>query len=140
MLGIGPDSPSAGVDWAIGGGPLGIQADAGIVAVSLGPAYHFFYRDSARRLDPFAKVGYLAFTDLNYEDMGVSVGGGFIYWMHTHLGVRMNAFGFVPVKDRIQTAHHHWGVQGGIAFSFRGRTFLPLSNHGESDSPSRDLW
>ena len=118
MLGAGPAELSAGVDWLIGGGRVGIQAEAGVFAVSVGPTYHFFDRDSSRRLDLFANVDYLAFTDLNYEDVGVSVGGGAVYWKYKYVGFRLNAFGFVPVKDRIQTAHHHWGIQGGIAFSF----------------------
>lgn len=119
VAGAGPAVLAGGVDWLIGGSPVGLQAEAGLFALSLGPSYHFGDRRSSRRLDVFATAGYLSFTDLNYEDVGVRIGGGIVYWTQRHIGVRLDAYGFAPVEDRIRTPHHHWGLQGGIAYSFR---------------------
>jgi hypothetical protein len=116
LLGVGPSEIAGGVDWPLAGGPVGIYGELGLLAVSAGVSYHVL---RATPLNVFATAGYLSFSDLNEADAGVSLGGGIVYWWYKRVGLRLDGFGFVAVKEDIQTPHRHWGARGGLAVSFQ---------------------
>ena len=61
---------SAGGDWLLADGPVGIGGDLGIVGFSVRTTYHFLELQDQRRLDPFVSAGYLLLTDLNNDPNG----------------------------------------------------------------------
>ena len=59
-----------------------------------------------------------------FSSHDVSIGGGGIYWLSSRVGVRLDAFKFLPAKttNNIRAEERsrslYWGVRAGVAFSF----------------------
>ena len=125
-VGAGATSVSGGVDWQIRGGPIGAGGEAGVgnlLLTSLTASFHPSSRRSGRTVDPFATVSITAVNDLNNTATGFSVGGGLNAWLGSRLGVRVDAFKFLPTSDDItrlsvDTSPHYWGVRAGLAIGF----------------------
>ena len=121
-LGVGATQLDGGVDWLIMNGPIGIGAEFGLgnlIELSLTGSYHPLAHRSARKLDPFAGVGFTTLSDLNYGARGVSVGGGVTYWPRKRVGLRLDGFSFLPRRDDISFENwNYWGLRAGVAFHF----------------------
>ena len=101
-------------------GPVGIGAEFGLgnlIVLSLTGSYHPLAHRPARKLDPFATVGFTMLGDLNYDARGLSVGAGITYWPRKRIGLRLDGFSFLPRRDDIQFENwHYWGMRAGVAF------------------------
>ena len=125
-LGAGATDLNGGLDWVIAGGPIGIGADVGagwVFLAAITGSYHFPVRRSSKH-DVFATVGYAGLGNSEFSSQGVTFGGGAAYWPAAHLGLRFDAFRFVPVStdDNIpaeaRSPSRYWGVRAGVAFRF----------------------
>ena len=126
-IGAGATDLNGGLDWVIAGGPFGIGGEFGAGWVSLGAitgSYHFFSR-RPRKHDLFATAGYAGLANSEFSSQGVTVGGGTTLWPATRLGIRFDAFRFLPVAtdNNIpvdeRSPSRYWGVRAGVAFRFR---------------------
>ena len=126
-LGAGATDLNGGLDWVIAGGPIGIGAEVGagwVFFAALTGSYHFPARRPSKH-DVFATVGYAGMGSSEFSSQGVTVGGGATFWPATHLGLRFDAFRFLPVatENNIpaeeRSASRYWGVRAGVAFRFR---------------------
>jgi hypothetical protein len=98
-LGAGATHLNGGLKWVIGRGPIGIGGEVGAGWVSLAAitgSYHFLGR-RPRKHDLFATVGYAGLGSSEFSSQGVTVGGGGTYWPAVRLGLRFDAFRFLPV-------------------------------------------
>ena len=126
-LGAGATDLNGGLDWVIAGGPIGIGAEVGagwVFFAALTGSYHFPARRPSKH-DVFATVGYAGMGSSEFSSHGGTVGGGATFWPATHLGLRFDAFRFLPVatENNIpaeeRSASRYWGVRAGVAFRFR---------------------
>jgi len=126
-LGAGATDLSGGLDWVIAGGPIGIGAEVGagwVFFAALNGSYHFLPRRPSKH-DLFATVGYAELVSSEFTSQGMRVGGGATYWPAARLGLRFDAFRFLPVatEDNIpaeaRSPSRYWGVRAGVAFRFR---------------------
>ena len=87
-------------------------------------SYHFLDRQP-RKHDVFATVGYAGLGSSEFSSQGVTVGGGATYWPAARLGLRFDAFRFLPVATENsipadeRSPSRYWGVRAGVAFRFR---------------------
>jgi hypothetical protein len=126
-VGAGATDVNGGLDWIIADGPIGIGGDAGAGSVFLGAvngSYHFFARQPNKH-DVFATVGFAGVGSSEFSSQGMTVGGGATYWPAQRLGLRFDAFKFLPIAtdntipaDERSPARY-WGIRGGVAFRFR---------------------
>jgi hypothetical protein len=126
-VGAGATDLSGGLDWVIASGPIGIGAEVGAgwaLFAALTGSYHFLARHPSKH-DVFATVGYAGMGSSEFSSQGATVGGGATFWPATHLGLRFDAFRFVPVatENNIpaeeRSASRYWEVRAGVAFRFR---------------------
>ena len=126
-LGAGATDLNGGLDWVIAGGPIGIGGEFGVGWVFLGAitgSYHFPASRSSKH-DLFATVGYAELGSDEFSSQGVTVGGGATYWPSARLGLRFDAFKFLPVATHNvipaeeRSPSQYWGVRAGVAFRFR---------------------
>lgn len=126
-LGAGATDLDGGLDWVVAGGPIGIGGEVGTGWANLAAitgSFHFLAR-RPRKHDIFATVGYAGLGSSEFSSHGVTVGGGATYWPAAHLGLRFDAFRFLPVAttDSIpaeeRSPSRYWGVRAGVAFRFR---------------------
>ena len=126
-LGAGATDLNGGLDWVIAGGPIGIGGELGagwVFLASITGSYHFPASRSSKN-DLFATVGYAELGSDEFSSQGVTVGGGATYWPAAHLGLRFDAFRFLPVAtDNVIPAEErspsrYWGLRAGVAFRFR---------------------
>ena len=126
-VGAGATDLSGGLDWVVAGGPLGIGAEVGggwVFFGALTGSYHFLARRQSKH-DVFATVGYAGMVSSEFSSQGVTVGGGATFWPATHLGLRFDAFKFLPFATQNsipadeRSASRYWGVRAGVAFRFR---------------------
>jgi len=126
-VGAGATDLDAGLDWVAAGGPIGIGGEVGagwVFLAAITGSYHFLAARPGRH-DVFATVGYAGLESSELSAQGVTAGGGATYWLATRVGVRFDAFRFlpvstehnIPVEDR--SATRYWGVRAGVAFRFR---------------------
>jgi hypothetical protein len=126
-LGAGATDLNGGLDWVLLGGPVGIGGEVGtgwVFLTAVTGSYHFLARRPSKH-DLFATVGYARLGSSELYSQGVTVGGGATYWPAARLGVRLDAFRFLPVAtdDTIpaeaRSPSRYWGVRAGLAFRFR---------------------
>ena len=126
-VGAGATDLNGGLDCVIAGGPIGIGAEVGVGWVFFGAvtgSYHFMARGPSKH-DVFARVGYAGMASSEFSSQGVTVGGGATFWPATHLGLRFDAFRFLPVATQNsipadeRSASRYWAVRAGVAFRFR---------------------
>jgi hypothetical protein len=126
-IGAGATELNGGLDLRIAGGSVGIGGEIGAGWAFLGAitgSYHFFSR-RPRKHDVFATVGYGGLANSEVSSQGVTVGGGTTLWPATRLGIRFDAFRFLPVAtdNNIpvdeRSPSRYWGVRAGVAFRFR---------------------
>jgi hypothetical protein len=125
-VGAGATDLNGGVEWIPADTRLGIGGEIGVGWVYLGGvtvSYHPLARTA--RHDVFANVGYMGMSSSEVSVHGMSVGGGAVYWAASRVGVRIDAFKFLPVsthnairaEERSQS--RYWGVRAGVAFRVR---------------------
>jgi hypothetical protein len=126
-LGVGATDLNGGLDWVIAGGPIGIGGEVGTgwaFLATITGSYHFLAR-RPRKHDLFATVGYAGLANSEFSSQGVTVGGGTTLWPATHLGIRFDAFRFLPVATdnnipaEERSPSRYWGLRAGVAFRFR---------------------
>ena len=126
-LGAGATDLNGGFDWVIEGGPIGIGGEVGagwVFLAAITGSYHFLARRQ-RKYDLFATVGYAGLGSSEFSSQGVTVGGGATYWPAARLGLRFDAFRFLPVATdnsipaEERSPSRYWGVRAGVAFRFR---------------------
>jgi hypothetical protein len=90
-----------------------------LIVLSFNGSYHPLAHRRPRKVDPFATLGFTMLGDLNYDASGVSVGGGVTYWPRRRVGLRLDAFSFLPRSDDTRFEDwHYWGLRAGVAFHF----------------------
>ena len=126
-LGAGATDLNGGLDWVIGGGPIGIGGEVGagwVFLAAITGSYHFLARQP-RKYDLFATAGYAGLGSSEFSSHGVTVGVGATYWPAARLGLRFDAFRFLPVATdnsipaEERSPSRYWGVRAGLAFRFR---------------------
>jgi hypothetical protein len=126
-LGAGATDLSGGLHWVIGEGPVAVGGEVGVGWVLLGAvtgSYHFL-AGRPSNYDLFASVGYAGLASSEFSSQGATVGGGATYWPLARLGLRFDAFRFLPVATdnhipiRDRSPQRYWGARAGIAFRFR---------------------
>ena len=126
-LGAGATHLNGGAEWVIGGGPIGIGGEVGagrVFLAALTASYHFLARRPSK-YDVFATGGYAGLESSEFSSQGVTAGGGATYWPTTHVGLRFDAFRFLPVSTENsiradeRSATRYWGVRAGVAVRFR---------------------
>lgn len=126
-LGAGATDLNGGLDWVIKGGPIGIGGEVGagwVFLAAITGSYHFV-ASRPRKHDVFATVGYAGLGSSEFSSQGPTVGGGATYWPAARLGLRFDAYRFLPVAtdNSIPTEERspsrYWGVRAGVAFRFR---------------------
>ena len=126
-LGAGATDLNGGLDWVIADGPIGIGGEVGsgwVFLAAITGSYHFLAR-RPRKHDLFATVGYAGLGSSEFSSQGVTVGGGATYWPVARLGLRFDAFRFLPVATdnsipaEERSPSRYWGVRAGVAFRFR---------------------
>jgi hypothetical protein len=122
--GAGATDLSGGIDWVIGDGPLSIGAEVGVGWVFLA-ALNASYHPLSRRASPhdvFATIGYARLGSGEFSSHGVNVGGGATYWPASRVGLRFDAFRFLPasttndIPAAERSPSRYWGVRAGVAF------------------------
>ena len=125
-VGAGATELNGGVEWLVANSRVGVGAQMGAGWVFLGgvnASYHLLSPTAAH--DLFANIGYMALSSSEFSSHGVSVGAGGIYWLASRVGVRLDAFKFLPAKTtnniRVEerSPSRYWGVRAGVAFGFR---------------------
>jgi hypothetical protein len=126
-LGAGATDINGGVDWIIADGPVGIGGEVGagwaFLAAVTG-SFHLLAGQSGRH-QPFATLGYAGLGSSEFSSHGVTVGGGTVYWRWTRVGLRFDAFRFLPVvtdnniSAEERSPSRYWGVRAGVAFRLR---------------------
>jgi hypothetical protein len=125
--GAGATDLNGGVDWVVADGPLSIGAEVGagwVFLAALNASYHLL-ADRARSLDVFATTGYAGIGSSEFSSQGITVGGGGAYWPAARVGLRVDAFRFLPVsttnniRAEERSPSRYWGVRAGVAFRFR---------------------
>jgi hypothetical protein len=125
--GAGATDLSGGIDWVVGDGPLSIGAEVGVGWVFLA-ALNASYHPLARRASPydvFATIGYAGLGSSEFSSHGVNVGGGATYWPASRVGLRFDAFRFLPasttndIPAAERSRSRYWGVRAGVAFRVR---------------------
>jgi hypothetical protein len=82
-----------------------------IFGVASANGYYHVLPGRWERLDPFATVGYSLLFRRGTAN-AVNYGGGFNYWFHPPLGVR------VEFRDhRLSGGLHYWGFRFGLSFT-----------------------
>jgi hypothetical protein len=113
------------MDRVIADGPFAVGFDAGLGWVALGTftvTYHLV--PGSKRYDLFPIAGYAVLASDEFVSHGVTVGGGTTYWPSAHVGLRVDAFRFLPVATDNHVAadqrssSRFWGVRAGVAFRF----------------------
>jgi hypothetical protein len=95
-----------------------------VFLAALNASYHLLARRAAAH-DVFATVGYAGIGSSEFLSNGVTVGGGAVYWPAARVGLRFDAFKFVPVsttnniRAEERSPSRYWGVRAGVAFRFR---------------------
>jgi len=126
-LGAGATDLNGGLDLVIADGPIGIGAEVGagwVFLAAITGSYHFLARRPSKH-DLFATVGYAGLGSSEFSSQGVTVGGGAALWPAAHLGLRFDAFRFLPVSTdnnipvEERSSSRYWGVRVGVAFRFR---------------------
>jgi hypothetical protein len=126
-LGAGATNLNGGLEWVIDGGPIGISGEVGagwVFLAAITGSYHLLARRPGKH-DVFATVGYAGLGSSELSSQGVTVGGGGTYWPAARLGLRFDAFRFLPVAtdNNIppdeRSPSRYWGVRAGVAFRFR---------------------
>jgi hypothetical protein len=126
-LGAGATDFNGGLEWVIAGGPIGISGEVGagwVFLRAIAGSYHFPVR-RPRKHDLFATVGYAGLGSSEFSSQGVTVGGGGTYWPAVRLGLRFDAFRFLPVATdnnipaEEPSPSRYWGVRAGVAFRLR---------------------
>jgi hypothetical protein len=123
-LGIGATDLAAGVDWVIRDGPIGVGGEVGtgrVLLAAITGSYHLFARRPGE-LDVFATIGYAGLASSELSARGFNVGGGAAYWLARRVGLRFDAFRFlpvstdyaVPVEERSKS--RYWGLRAGVSF------------------------
>ncbi len=98
-LGAGATNLSGGLDWIIADGPIGIGGEVGagwVFQAAVTGSYHFMAGRPSKH-DVFATVGYAGLGSSEFSSQGVTIGGGGAYWPITLVGLRFDAFRFLPV-------------------------------------------
>ena len=117
---------SGGVEWLPADRAFGIGGEIGMGWVFLGAvsaAYHPLVRRTQKH-DVFATVGYMGMSSSEFSSQGVSVGGGALYWFGSRVGLRLDAFKYLPasttnnIRAEERSVSRYWGVRAGVAFSF----------------------
>lgn len=125
--GAGATDLNGGIDWVIGDTPLSIGADVGVGWVflaALNASYHLLARRASTR-DVFATAGYARLGSSEFSSQGVTLGGGGTYWPASRVGLRVDAFRFLPastsnnIRVEERSRSRYWGVRAGVAFRFR---------------------
>jgi hypothetical protein len=125
--GAGATDLNGGVDWVIADRTLSIGAEVGVGWVFLA-ALNASYHPLARRASPhdvFATIGYAGLGSSEFSSHGVNVGGGATYWPASRVGVRFDAFKFLPASTTNnipapeRSRSRYWGMRAGVAFRFR---------------------
>lgn len=123
-LGAGATDLNGGLDWVIADGPIGIGGEVGagwVFLAAITGSYHFLAR-RPRKHDLFATVGYAGLGSSEFSSQGVTVGGGATYWPAARLGLRFDAFRFLPgatdnsMPAQERSPSRYWGVRAGVAF------------------------
>lgn len=126
-LGAGATDVNGGLDWVLPNGPIGIGGEVGtgwVFLAAVTGSYHFLARRPGNH-DVFATVGYARLGSSEFSSQGMTVGGGATYWPAARLGLRLDAFRFLPVAThdtipaRERSPSRYWGVRAGLAFRFR---------------------
>ena len=126
-IGAGATDLNGGLDWLPAGGPLGIGGELGVGWVflaSLSASYHPLNRSPAP-FDPFLRVSFMEFSSSEFTARGPGIGGGATWWLKPWLGIRADAFRFLPgvVENNIpedeRSSSRYWGARAGVAFRFR---------------------
>jgi hypothetical protein len=125
-VGAGATDVNGGGEWVPANSPIGIGAEVGVGWAFLGAvnaSYHL--ARPAGKQDVFATVGYMGLGSSEFSSHGISVGGGATYWPAARLGVRVDAFKFLPVAtdnsiaSAERSSSRYWGVRAGLAFRIR---------------------
>lgn len=125
--GVGATDLNGGVDWVVANGPLSIGGELGVGWVFLGAvnaSYHLLNRRASRH-DVFATVGYAGIDSSEFSSHGATVGGGAIYWLAARVGLRFDAFRFLPastthnIPAEERSDSRYWGVRAGVAIRLR---------------------
>jgi hypothetical protein len=126
-LGAGATDLNGGLDWVIAGGRISIGAEVGagwVFYAAVRGSYHFLAHRPSKH-DLFATVGFAGLGSSEFSSQGVTIGGGATFWPATQLGLRFDAFRFMPVTTQNsipageRSASRYWGVRAGVAFRFR---------------------
>jgi hypothetical protein len=126
-LGAGATHLNGGLEWVIAGGPIGIGGEVGagwVFLAAITGSYHFLAPRPGKH-DLFATVGYARLGSSEFSSQGVTVGGGATYWPAARLGLRFDAFKFLPVATDTnipaeeRSPSRYWGARAGVAFRFR---------------------
>jgi len=125
-VGAGATNLNGGLDWILADGPIGIGGEVGagwVFLAAITGSYHFLDGRPSTH-DVFATVGYAGLGSSEFSSQGVTLGGGATYWPARHLGLRFDAFRFLPVAtdnnipSEERSASRYWGVRVGVAFRF----------------------
>lgn len=125
-LGAGATNVNGGLDYVFVDGPLGIGAEVGagwVFLAAVTGSYHFLARRPGN-YDLFATVGYAGLGSSEFSSQGATVGGGATYWPAARLGLRFDAFRFLPIATdndipaEERSPSRYWGVRLGVAFRF----------------------
>jgi len=125
-VGAGASDLTGGVEWLPADSVFGIGGEIGVGWVFLGAlsaSYHPLVRRTQKH-DVFATVGYMGMSSSEFSSQGVSVGGGALYWFRPRVGLRIDAFKYLPasttnnIRGEERSASRYWGVRAGVAFSF----------------------
>jgi hypothetical protein len=125
--GAGATDLNGGIDWVIADGPLSVGGEVGVGWVFLGAinaSYHLLNRRASTH-DVFATVGYAGIESSEFSSHGVTVGGGATYWPSARVGLRFDAFKFLPasttnnIRAEERSRSRYWGVRAGVGFRVR---------------------
>jgi hypothetical protein len=124
-LGAGATELNGGLDWVIAGGPIIAPTSAKGGCSTRRSRGHAIFSPRPSKHDVFATVGYAGMESSEFSSQGATVGGVATFWPATHLGLRLDAFRFLPVatENNIpaeeRSESRYWGVRAGVAFRFR---------------------
>lgn len=125
--GAGATDVNGGIDGIVADGPFSIGGEVGVGWVflaALNASYHLLARRASAH-DVFARVGYARLGSSEFSSHGLNVGGGAAYWPAARVGLRVDAFRFLPVsttnniRAEERSPSRYWGVRAGVTFRFR---------------------